>query len=328
MQAAIELQRDLVLVGGGHSHVLALRTLAMQPIAGLRVTLVSPASHTPYSGMLPGLISGHYDFEQVHIDLARLCQWAGARFVAAEVVGLDARQKTLSFHARPDIAYDIVSIDIGSQPELDSVSGARAHAAAVKPIASFWQRWQRLLQQFEQGEIDRGYRIALVGGGAGSVELVLAMSRRLQDTGVALSLWCGASKILKGYNRGARRAVMAELQEQGIEVHLSARVVAVQPARLQCADGVESPFDTLFWCTGAAAAPWIAESGLATDEQGFLQVRDTLQAKDDDSVFGAGDIATQVKHPRPKAGVYAVRMGPVLAHNLRAQLLDQPLRVF
>ena len=126
VQAAIELQRDLVLVGGGHSHVLALRMLAMQPIAGLRVTLVSPASHTPYSGMLPGLISGHYDFEQVHIDLARLCQWAGARFVAAEVVGLDARQKTLSLQARPDMAYDIVSIDIGSQPELDSVSGARA----------------------------------------------------------------------------------------------------------------------------------------------------------------------------------------------------------
>ena len=74
VQAAIELQRDLVLVGGGHSHVLALRAIAMQPIAGLRVTLVSPASHTPYSGMLPGLISGHYDFQQVHIDLARLCQ--------------------------------------------------------------------------------------------------------------------------------------------------------------------------------------------------------------------------------------------------------------
>ena len=113
--------------------------------------------------MLPGLISGHYDFEQVHIDLARLCQWAGARFVAAEVVGLDARQKTLSLHARPDIAYDIVSIDIGSQPELDSVSGARAHAAPVKPIASFWQRWQRLLQQFEQGEIDS--RLSYRAGG-------------------------------------------------------------------------------------------------------------------------------------------------------------------
>ena len=127
---------------------------------------------------------------------------------------------------------------------------------------------------------------------------------------------------MKGYNRGARRAVMAALQEQGIEVHLRARVVAVQAARLRCADGVEAPFNTLFWCTGAAAAPWIAESGLATDEQGFLQVRDTLQAKDDESVFGAGDIATQVNHPRPKAGVYAVRMGPLLAHNLRAQLLE------
>lgn len=328
MQAATELQQDLVLVGGGHSHVLALRMLAMRPIADLRVTLVSPAAHTPYSGMLPGLISGYYTFSQAHIDLARLCQWAGARFITAEVAGLDARRKWLSIKGRPDIAYDVVSIDIGSQPEVDSVPGAGKYASPVKPIASFWQRWQLLLQQFERGEVGKDYRIALVGGGAGSVELALAMAERLQGTGAKLSLCCAAPEILPGYSRRARRVVMAALQQSGIELHLSARVVAVQPCVLQCGEGREVPFNTLFWCTGAAAAPWIAASGLATDEHGFLQVRDTLQAMDNESVFGAGDIAVQLNYPRPKAGVYAVRMGPVLAHNLRARLLNQPLQPF
>ncbi len=55
MKPAIELQRDLVFVGGGHAHALALRMLAMRPVRGLRISLISPASHTPYSGMLPAL---------------------------------------------------------------------------------------------------------------------------------------------------------------------------------------------------------------------------------------------------------------------------------
>jgi selenide,water dikinase len=131
VQATPEIHKDLVLVGGGHTHALALRMLAMKPIAGLRITLVSPASHTPYSGMLPGLVAGHYSFEQTHIDLARLCQWAGVRFLTAQVTGLDPIARQLSLAGRPPINYDLVSIDIGSQPELDSVPGARAHATPV-----------------------------------------------------------------------------------------------------------------------------------------------------------------------------------------------------
>ena len=313
-------------MGGGHSHALVLRMLAMRPIEGLRTTLVSPASHTPYSGMLPGLIAGHYSFEQAHIDLARLCQWAGVRFIAGEVTAMDPTARRLSLAGRPDIEYDLVSIDIGSQPELDPVPGARAHAVPVKPVAGLWQRWQDLLQRLDALPAGTRQRIAVVGGGAGSVELALAMAHRLARHPVSMELWCGAPAILQGYNPRARKAVMAALARHGVAVALDARVERVEANRLLLADGREGRFDELFWCTGAAAAPWVAASGLPVDDRGFLAVNDSLQSMADERVFGAGDIATQLKHPRPKAGVYAVRQAPVLAHNLRAVLLAQPLR--
>lgn len=328
MRAQAELARDLVLVGGGHSHALALRMMAMRPIEGLRITLVSPASHTPYSGMLPGLIAGHYRFEETHIDLARLCQWAGARFVAAEVTALDPQQRLLTLAGRPALAYDLLSIDIGSQPELDSVPGARAYSVPVKPVAGLWQRWQAMHARLLAQSSAEPHRICVVGGGAGSVELALAMAHRLRGEPVAIALVCGASEILQNYNPGARRAVMAALSRQDVTVHLDARVERVEPDCLALADGHYLVYDDLFWCTGAAAAPWVAASGLDTDDLGFLAVRDTLQALADERVFGAGDIATQLNHPRPKAGVYAVRQGPVLAHNLRALLLGRTLREY
>ncbi len=322
----MELQSDLVFVGGGHAHALALRMLAMNPIAGLRITLVSPASHTPYSGMLPGLVAGHYSFEQTHIDLARLCQWAGIRFIESEVTSLDPVSKSLVLAGRPSISYDLLSIDIGSQPELDSVPGARAHSVSVKPVAGLWQRWRELEARLRQQSETTTHRVAVVGGGAGSVELVLAMAHSLAGRNIAFDLWCGADEILQGYNGGARSSVMKALSRHGVAVHLGSRVASVEDAALLMEDGSRQFYDDLFWCTGAAAAPWLAASGLACDRQGFLQVADTLQSVEDADVFATGDCSVQVNHPRPKAGVYAVRQGPVLANNLRARLLGAVLK--
>lgn len=326
MLTVSSVQRDLVLVGGGHAHALALRMLAMRPIGGLRITLVSPSSHTPYSGMLPGLLAGHYRFAETHIDLARLCQWAGARFIEAEVNALDTRARQLGLPGRPVLGYDVLSLDIGSQPDLDSVPGAREHATPVKPVAEFWARWQALEATLLQGDCVSSRHIALVGGGAGSVELALAMAHRLRDRAPAFSLFCAAADILPGYHPRARATAKQALSRAGIAVHCASRVSAVRAGQLTVANGGSTSFDALFWCTGAAAAPWVGASGLRTVPGGFLAVHDTLQSVDDPVVFAAGDIATQLQHPRPKAGVYAVRQAPVLAANLRNLLLQRPLR--
>ena len=142
MQAAAPpILRDLVLVGGGHSHVGVLRAFGMQPLAGLRITLVCTDAHTPYSGMLPGYVAGHYDFDAVHLDLVRLCVFAGARFVRAQVTGLDRERRQVLLADRPPLDYDLVSINTGSTPHTTHIAGADAHAVSVKPIAAFNQRW-------------------------------------------------------------------------------------------------------------------------------------------------------------------------------------------
>ncbi|MFT5709619.1 MAG: selenide,water dikinase [Halioglobus sp.] len=327
-----ELQKDLVFVGGGHAHALALRMLAMAPIKGLRVTLISPASHTPYSGMLPGLVGGHYSFEQAHIDLARLCQWAGVRFICAEVSAIDPLAQQLSIQGRPPVAYDVLSLDVGSEPELDSVPGARRYSVPVKPVSGLWQRWSLLRERLQTSPENTEHRIAMVGGGAGSVELIAAMAEKFSSDSqfagqrVSFALYCGGKEILQGYNAGARKAAITALADYGIQVHPNCRVEEVQSGALSMRDGQQFAFDELFWCTGAAAMPFIANSTLQTDERGFLAIKDTLQALDYSNIFGSGDCATQVQNPRPKAGVYAVRQGPVLAHNLRNYLLDKPLK--
>lgn len=314
-------QKELVLVGGGHAHALVLRQLAMQPVTGLRLTLISPAPLTPYSGMLPGLLAGHYTLEDTHIDLVRLCQWAGVRFLIDEVIGLDPAERRLSCRERGDVYYDYLSLDIGSQPELDSVPGAREHSIPVKPVSGLWQRWQALQQEDMASE-----RIGVVGGGAGSVEVALAIAYRFREQRPDIALYCGADRVLPDYPRGVQRAVEGRCADFGISLHCGQRVSSVEAGSLTLEDGSKGEFDHLVWCTGAAASPWVKASGLPVDERGFLSVRDTLQSIGDERVFGAGDIATQVNHPRPKAGVFAVRQGPVLAHNLRAIALGRSLQ--
>lgn len=320
MLNALPAERDLVFVGGGHAHALALRALAMRPVGGLRITLISPASFTPYSGMLPGLLAGHYDFQDAHIDLARLCQLTGVRFLADEVQALDPKRRELTCAKRGVVAYDYLSLDIGSQPELDSVPGAREHATPVKPVAGLWSRWEGLLSRDLEGQ-----RIAIVGGGAGSVEVALAMAYRLSAQRPKLTLYCGSQRLLEGYSGGSRRAAEAACARYGVAVRCGRRVRRVDADMLYF-DDETAPFDTLIWSTGAAAAPWIAQSGLPVDERGFMLVEDTLQSTAFPEIFGAGDIATQHRHPRPKAGVYAVRQGPVLAANLAAIACGDALR--
>ncbi len=327
--------RDIVLVGGGHSHVGVLKRFGMKPIPGVRLTLICTDMHTPYSGMLPGYVAGHYDYDAVHIDLSRLCVFAGARLFRDEVMGLDrVNQKVLCRH-RPPVPYDQLSINIGSTPQLGGVPGAEDHAIPVKPIQRFNDRWLALLARVRNhpGKTT----IAVVGGGAGGVELLLAMQWRLQHELKALGrnpdelvfhLFTSSADILPTHNAGVRRRFDAVLAERQVQVHRKAEVKQVFAGRLQTGTGESLDADEIVWVTRAGGAPWLRDTGLALDEDGFINVLDTLQTVTDPLIFAAGDIASMVNFKLEKAGVFAVRQGPPLTENLRRAVEGTALRPY
>jgi selenide, water dikinase len=327
--------RDLVLVGGGHSHVGVLRMFAMQPEPGVRLTLICTDIDTPYSGMLPGYISGHYSFDEVHIDLGRLCAFAGARFYRDAVVGIDRQNQRVICANRPPVAYDLLSINTGSTPKVQNIEGAQALATPVKPIAQFNQRWLALLDKARQWPSHRGrMTIAVVGGGAGGVELVLSMQYRLRLELKALGrnpedlkfvLLTSGETILPTHNPGVRARFVQVLQERNVEVHPHAEVVQVSPGCLHTRDGRTFDADETMWVTQAGGPAWLQSTGLALDGQGFILVHPQLQSLNDPLVFAAGDVASFVDRPLEKAGVFAVRMAKPLATNLRRSLRGQKL---
>jgi selenide,water dikinase len=313
-----------------------LKRFGMQPEPGVRLTVICIDVHTPYSGMLPGYVSGHYSYDEVHIDLARLAVFAGARLYRDEVTGIDRAAKKVLCRHRPPVPYDCLSINIGSTPRLNGVAGADAFSTPVKPITRFNQRWLALLekvQEHSQGPL----RIAMVGAGAGGVELLLSMQYRLRNELISrgrdpellqFHLLTATDNILPTHNARVRRKFASVLAERGVQLHLNAEVTRVEPGRLVCASGLAVEADEIMWVTQAGGAPWLQGTGLALDAGGFVRVNDQLQTLTDPAIFAAGDIAAMENHPLEKAGVFAVRMGRPLADNLRLSVQGRALQAY
>jgi selenide,water dikinase len=324
--------KDIVLIGAGHSHVGVLRMFGMDPMPGVRLTLVTRQVHTPYSGMLPGLIAGLYDHDEAHIDTGPLSRFAQARLYHSEAIGLDLAAKCVICRDRPPVPYDVLSINIGSTPSARQIPGAAEHAIPVKPIDGFIARFEAARTRVLEA---RGRaRIGVIGGGAGGVELLLSLHRRLtRDVaaagfdagGLAFTLITDSNEILPSFPPRMRRRFAEVLRERGIHVVTSGRVSQVQSDAVVVDGHGSIALDEVFWTTRAAPAAWLRDTGLALDADGFIKVGETLQSVSHPDVFAAGDIVAIEGHTLPKSGVYAVRSGPPLARNLRRIVEGGPL---
>lgn len=333
--------KDLVLLGGGHSHVTVLKSFGMKPLPGLQITLISPDVRTPYSGMLPGFIAGHYSEDDIHIDLVALCRFAGAKFILDRAIGVDAVYQQVQTINHPAIDYDVLSIDIGITPSLAPVPGAAKNVIPVKPIHQFIDRWTDFRRKVLTDEIRK---VGVVGGGAGGVELCLAIRHRLLaesgggqddkpsvDTSranpVEFHLFSDGP-ILQGYNKAVSKTFVQIFDDRNISRHEAFRVASVEDKQLISDKGEVFALDEIFWVTTAASQSWLRASELSCDDDGFITVGATLQTLSHPNVFAAGDIAQVVDHPRPKAGVFAVRQGPPLNKNIRLILQGEKTRPF
>ncbi|MGE0356904.1 MAG: FAD-dependent oxidoreductase [Burkholderiales bacterium] len=317
--------KRLVLLGGGHAHVHVLKSIGDAPDPSVSVTLVTPFARQVYSGMVPGHLAGHYALDDCAIALEPLAERARARVVLSTASLVSASMREVIAANGEVVPYDVLSIDIGSLPFTGSVRGLE-HAVAVRPLERFLEGWERVLGRARRGEVNA---VSLVGGGAAGVELAFALEHRLRrESGGAaphVRILTDARSIVPEYGAAIRGRLLRLAAERNVGVHPGSPVVEVGPGYLRLKDNIEFATDATFWAAGSAAPALFRDSGLRTDDRGYLAVNDFMQSVSHPEVFGAGDCATSVQNPRPKAGVFAVRAGPALAANLRAVLHGGPL---
>lgn len=315
------MTQRLVLLGGGHAHVHLLASAARRPLSGVELALVSPFAHHHYSGMVPGFLQGTYAEAQLAFDLTALAARAGARFVEAPAERIDVAARTVEV-AGERIAFDLLSLDIGSEAAGLETPGVREHAATIRPMNRA-AALRRRAEEIFGARRGRSSRLVVVGAGAAGLEVALALERLGRDLGSrpSVTIVDAASSVLPEFSGSVRRIAARVLAGRGIATRLGRQVVAVEAETVSLDDGSREPSDLTVWLAGAAPPRLLASSDLPRDERGYLQVDDTLRVIDGAPVCGAGDCIALAGHPGlAKAGVYAVRESPVLDHNLRAVL--------
>lgn len=319
----------ILLIGGGHTHVVALRHLARNPVAGLDLHLVSPAPTTSYSGLLPGHIAGHWARNTLEIPLETLCNAANATFHTTEVTHFDPMKRTATFANKSFFEFDHASLDIGAVAAIDRPESLRTLGVPVKPLGIFADRWSQFLADVQSQSLPP--HAAVIGAGTAGIELALSMKYHLDslktENPVRVSLIERADVVLPDGTARLRKLLTKALGHAGVAVSTGASVTHAsnETLTLDSRNRVPSCFTAL--ATGARPHAWLAQAGMATHE-GFVVVDPTLRSVSHPEIFACGDTAHLGFDPRPKAGVYAVRQGPVLAEQITRLAKGEALTIY
>ena len=319
--------KRLLLAGGGQAHALVLREIARRPISDVEIVVVAPSNQLRYSGMLPGWIAGHYQLEELTIDLVPLAQAAGAQLVTAHVKRLDLINKIAFTERGEAFDFDVLSIATGAEIDVDAIAGGREYALPLRPFNGFIAGWQHIVQRAAMAHA--AFRLIVIGAGAAGAETALAAAhraRRMQSP-VHVQLLTGGVPILPGHGHRARSLMNTALVNSGVQV-LDTIAQRVESGAVVIEGEHTLASDAALIATGASAAAWLRDTGLTLDERGFIAVNSYLQSTSHPFVFAAGDVVSLIETPRPRSGVYAVRAAPPLADNLTAVLAGRPLSAF
>jgi selenide, water dikinase len=310
------IEKNVVLVGAGNAHLVFIRRWGMRPLPGVAVTLVNEAPVIPYSAMVPGHLAGEYSREEITIDLVRLCQRVKVRLVVEPVTGINPAARQVLFRNRPPLAYDALSLGLGSLPACPAESAAADSCLLLRPLGTLLRKIDALNDRLQQAP--QPFHLVVVGGGASGCELSLAIHKRLgRHPGFRVTLLQGNARLLPDFPPGVAQAFAQVFQQRGIDFRVNAQVMGTQDGFLRLESGEPVGFDSVLWATQASPPPLLKESGLKVDSRGFLRVRDTLQSIGDPAVFGTGDCVSFESYlDLPRNGVHAVREGAVLFDNV------------
>lgn len=308
---------SVVLVGAGPAHLQVLAAARDGRLPGVRLTLVTPHARIRYSALLPATLDGSLPDDASVLDLEAICARAQAALVLAPAASMEPAARVVVTGTGARLPFDFASLNTGSATKGSEIPGVREHAVSVKPLETLLERLA------ERTRATGGGRVVIVGGGAAGVELALAV-RTHGGVGAPVALVESEPRLLAGHAARAARLAESILRRRGVEVRLGVRVEAVEPDAVSL-DGARWPAASVLWATGPAPQPWLRETGLALDDDGWIRVDATLRAVSSPAVFGAGD-CVQVEGDRgARSGVRSVRQGELLVRNLAAAVAGRPL---
>ncbi|MFD1030630.1 FAD-dependent oxidoreductase [Metaplanococcus flavidus] len=311
--------KTLVLVGGGHAHLHCLEQMNKQSLPGWRVLLISSSVHQYYSGMFSGFTEGVYTLEDIRIDLKRLCEKIGADFKADRIVSIDPHSRQLTGAHGSVYGYDLVSFDIGSITAVPQ--GFQQQISTIKPNHLFPEQLMRIREAVSP---------VIVGGGASGIELSFSIhawrkQRQLPANVVLLS----STPLLHSQGNGVADTIEAIADRKALPYYTGEKVEQIDDDRVYTHNGRSFPQSDVLWLTGPSSTDLFKSSGVPTNHRGFLLVTNQLQSVEYPEMFGAGDCISIEENPNlPKNGVYAVRQGPILWHNLMNSAVSDKLKSF
>ncbi len=319
--------KRLLLLGGGHAHLEVMRLIGLSPLQDTEVTLISPGIRQVYSGMIPGWIAGHYSLDECTIRLDQLAEQSDCRFLQTRATAIDPLCNEVEVADGDRLRYDVLSINTGADIAMNTFhTDAPECVWPIRPLEIFAESLEHYDAQIATCDSSR---IAIIGGGAASVELILALHHRYShnhDTHhVQLTLITEGTDLLPEYPCKIRSAIKSEFNAKGIQIVLGSRAIGYQQGSVVFANGARWTADRIILATGPAAPDWVACSGLEPDQYGFIAVDEMQSSLSHDNVFAVGDIATRYEDPQRKSGVQAVRAGPALTENLRLALSGRSL---
>ena len=324
-------RQHIVLIGIGHTNAHIVRMWGMDPIPDTDLTCISDNTIAAYSGRLPAVLAGQVPPEAMQIDLVRLCASVGARLITDPVTSIDHDRREVQFADRPSVPFDALSIGVGSVPTITGVSITGDSLIKIKPMQSFLQRLEsKVAKLAAQTSAARSLQVVVVGSGVAGIEILFCLPNFLKQhyhESFQMQLVTRSKEILPTVGSSMRGKVTAAINRCGYTVRTDSSVVEVDDEAITLTDGTKIQADLVIWATGATPPPCLDQFGLALADRGFIQTHPTLQSTSHKRCFAVGDTGTIRSQQIPKAGVYAVRQGPILWENLRLILAGKPLQL-
>jgi NADH dehydrogenase FAD-containing subunit len=320
------MTKHLVLVGGGHAHMVTLANINAFVGKGHRVTVIGPSEYHYYSGMGPGMLGGTYGPADIRFATKHVVEKQGGVFVLGKAVRVKPVEKQIQLESGETVSYDLVSFNAGSYVPRLNLSEDTENIYSVKPIERLMEAQARIKELISQKSIT----IGILGGGPSSAEIagnIWQLTSKHGKNRPRVKIFAGRG-LMTRFPKGVRTRVEESLRSRGVEIHSNGYVRTIESDGVILESGERCDLDFIFLAMGVRPNAIFERSGIPMGPDGGMLVNSYLQSPAYPEMFGGGDCIYFQDHPLDKVGVYAVRQNPVLFNNLMSALEGEPLQVF